>query len=321
MVGSSTPLSASSIRRPRSSAAKTRRRLALGLLFASPWLIGFCLFTLYPVIASGYFSLTYYDLLNPPHWIGLENYRLLFADGTFQTSLSNTLWLVAIRMPLVLALGFAMALLLNTRLKGMAFFRITLYLPNLLPPVAAAVLWLFVLDPRNGFLNNLLGEFGITGPNWLIDPSWTKPGLLLLELSGSGSIMIIFLAGLRGIPIHLYEAAHVDGAGPLARFRHITLPLVSPVILYAVVTGTIAAFQYFTQAFVLGGGDASVGTLGGPQQSLLFYGLYLYESAFGFLKMGYASAMAWLLFLLAGAVTAALFFLSRRMVYYEGILR
>jgi multiple sugar transport system permease protein len=278
-------------------------------------------FTLYPILASAYFSLNYYDLLNPPSWIGLENYRQLMADGTFQTALSNTVWLVAIRMPLVLGLGFGLALLLNTRLRGMAFFRIALYLPNLLPPVAAAVLWLFVLDPRNGFLNSLLAELGVTGPNWLQDPSWTKPGLLLLELSGSGSVMIIFLAGLRGIPIHLYEAAHVDGAGPWARFRHVTLPLSSSVILYAVVTGTIAAFQYFTQAFVLGGGDAAGGTLGGPQQSLLFYGLYLYESAFGFLKMGYASAMAWLLFLLAGAVTAVLFFLSRRMVYYEGVLR
>lgn len=321
MAGASTRQAAAMVRKPHSSGAKARRRLALGLLFASPWLIGFFIFTLYPIIASGYFSLNYYDLLNPPNWVGLENYRQLVNDGMFQTSLTNTLWLVAIRMPLVLGLGFALALLLNSRLKGMAFFRIALYLPNLLPPVAASVLWLFVLDPRNGFLNNLLSGMGITGPNWLNDPSWTKPGLLLLELSGSGSVMIIFLAGLRGIPSHLYEAAQVDGAGPLARFRHITLPLVSPVILYSVVTGTIAAFQYFTQAFVLGGGDAAGGTLGGPGQSLLFYGLYLYESAFGFLKMGYASAMAWLLFLLAGAVTAVLFFLSRRVVYYEGILR
>ena len=183
------------------------------------------------------------------------------------------------------------------------------------------MLWLFILDPRNGFLQNLLSEFGVSGPNWLNDPAWTKPGLLLLELSGSGGVMIIFLAGLRGIPGHLYEAAQVDGAGVLARFRHVTLPMISPIILYSIVTGTIAAFQYFTQAFVLGGGSADEGNLGGPQQSLLFYGLYLYESAFGFLKMGYASAMAWLLFLLTGAVTAVLFLVSRKAVYYEGVLR
>jgi multiple sugar transport system permease protein len=307
--------------RPRRARAATWRRLALGLLFASPWLIGFTIFTLYPILASAYYSLNYYDLLNPPTWIGLQNYQQLAQDGMFQTALANTLWLVGVRMPLVLVLGFMLALLLNHRLKGISFFRTALYLPNLLPPVAAAVLWLFILDPREGFLHNLLAQVGISSPNWLNDPAWTKPGLLLLELSGSGAVMIIFLAGLRGIPTQLYEAAQVDGAGALARFRHVTLPLLSPIIFYSVVTGTIAAFQYFTQAFVLGGGDAAGGTLGGPQQSLLFYGLYLYENAFGFLKMGYASAMAWLLFLLAGAVTAALFLASRKVVYYEGILR
>jgi multiple sugar transport system permease protein len=309
------------VRQSRFSSARTWRRLGLGLLFASPWLIGFLIFTLYPILASAYYSLHYYDLLNPPTWVGLGNYQQLSTDGLFQTSLQNTLWLVGVRMPLVLILGFSLALLLNHRLKGMAFFRTALYLPNLVPPVATAVLWLFILDPRNGFLQNLLSEFGVSGPNWLNDPAWTKPGLLLLELSGSGGVMIIFLAGLRGIPIHLYEAAQVDGAGTLARFRHVTLPMISPIILYSVVTGTIAAFQYFTQAFVLGGGSADDGNLGGPQQSLLFYGLYLYENAFGFLKMGYASAMAWLLFLLTGAVTAALFLISRKAVYYEGILR
>ncbi len=307
--------------KPRSRAAASWRRLAVGLLFASPWLIGFSIFTLYPILATAYYSLNYYDLFTPPRWVGLQNYQQLASDATFWTSLSNTLWLVGVRMPLVLVLGFVLALLLNHRLKGMAFFRTALYLPNLLPPVAAAVLWLFILDPREGFLHNLLAQFGLGSPNWLNDPSWTKPGLLLLELLGSGSVMIIFLAGLRGIPNHLYEAAQVDGAAALARFRYITLPMISPIILYTVVTGTIAAFQYFTQAFVLGGGDASGGTLGGPQQSLLFYGLYLYESAFGFLKMGYASAMAWLLFVLAGAVTALLFFISRNVVYYEGVLR
>jgi multiple sugar transport system permease protein len=305
----------------RSSTARARRQLAIGLLFASPWLIGFFAFTLYPILASFYVSLTDDDLLTPARWVGLTNYSQLVHDSMFQTALGNTLWLVLIRMPLVLIVGFSLALLLNSRLKGMGFFRITLYLPNFLPPVAAAVLWLFVLDPRNGFLNDLLTAFHIHGPNWLNDPSWTKPGLLLLEVSGSGGIMIIFLAGLRGIPQHLYEAAEIDGAGALARFRHVTLPLVSPVILYSVVTGTITAFQYFTQAFVLGGGDAASGNLGGPQQSLLFYGLYLYESAFGFLKMGYASAMAWLLFLLAGTATAILFLASRRLVYYEGMVR
>jgi len=302
-------------------AAKTWRRLAIGLLFASPWLIGFSIFTLYPVLATAFYSLNYYDLFNPPTWVGLQNYQQLFTDHTFWTSLDNTLWLVVVRMPLVLILGFVLALLLNHRRTGMSFFRTALYVPNLLPPVATAVLWLFILDPRDGFLHNLLAQFGATGPNWLNDPAWTKPGLLLLELSGAGSIMIIFLAGLRSIPHHLYEAAQVDGAGFLSRFRYITVPMLSPIMLYAVVTGTIAAFQYFTQAFVLGGGDAAGGTLGGPQQSLLFYGLYLYESAFGFLKMGYASAMAWLLFLLAGAVTAALFLISRNVVYYEGVVR
>jgi multiple sugar transport system permease protein len=309
------------VRTSRFGSVRTWRHLGLGLLFASPWLIGFLIFTLYPILASAYYSLQYYDLLNPPTWVGLGNYQQLSTDGLFQASLQNTLWLVVVRMPLVLILGFSLALLLNHRLKGMSFFRTALYLPNLVPPVATAVLWLFILDPRNGFLQNLLSEFGVSGPNWLNDPAWTKPGLLLLELSGSGGVMIIFLAGLRGIPIHLYEAAQVDGAGALARFRHVTLPMISPIILYSVVTGTIAAFQYFTQAFVLGGGSADEGNLGGPQQSLLFYGLYLYENAFGFLKMGYASAMAWLLFLLTGAVTAALFLISRKAVYYEGILR
>jgi multiple sugar transport system permease protein len=297
------------------------RRLAVGLLFASPWLIGFLVFTLYPILASAYYSLHYYDLLTPPAWLGLGNYQQLLSDDLFRLSLGNTLFMVVVRMPAVLLLGFGMALVLNMRLRGLKFFRTAFYLPNLLPPVATAALWLFVLDPKNGFLNNLLGLFNITGPNWLHDAAWTKPGLMLLELWGAGGVMIIFLAGLRGIPAHLYEAAAIDGAGMWARFRHVTLPQISPVILYNVVIGTIGAFQYFTQAYVLGGGDALDGNLGGPQQSLLFYGLYLYENAFGFLKMGYASAMAWLLFLLAAAVTALLFYLSRNVVYYEGILR
>jgi len=295
--------------------------LVVGLLFAAPWLVGFLIFTLYPILASAYYSLHYYDLLNPPSWLGLGNYQQLLGDDLFRLALANTLFMVAVRMPAVLALGFGMALLLNMRLRGLTFFRTAVYLPNLLPPVATAVLWLFVLDPRNGFLNDFLSLFGVSGPNWLNDPRWTKPGLMLLELWGAGGVMIIFLAGLRGIPAHLYEAAAIDGAGLWARFRSVTLPQMSPVILYNVVTGTIGAFQYFTQAYVLGGGDALDGNLGGPQQSLLFYGLYLYENAFGYLKMGYASAMAWLLFLLAAAVTAVLFFLARKVVYYEGALR
>jgi multiple sugar transport system permease protein len=305
----------------RGARRRTARRLAVGLLFASPWLIGFLVFTVYPILASAWYSLHYYDLLNPPTWLGPGNYQQLLGDDLFHLALLNTLFMVFVRMPAVLLLGFALALVLNLRLKALKFYRTAFYLPNLLPPVATAILWLFVLDPKNGFLNSFLALFGITGPNWLVDAAWTKPGLMLLELWGAGGVMIIFLAGLRGIPLHLYEAAAIDGAGLWARFRHVTLPQVSPVILYSVVTGTIGAFQYFTQAYVLGGGDAIDGNLGGPQQSLLFYGLYLYENAFGYLKMGYASAMAWLLFLLAAAVTVLLFYLSRNLVYYEGMLR
>jgi multiple sugar transport system permease protein len=287
-----------------------RRRLRNALLFLSPWLIGLVVFTAYPIGASFYYSLTDFRVLQPPRWQGVANYRtLLFEDEYFwRYAVSNTIYMF-LELPLAIALGVALALLLNQRLRGMAFFRTAFYIPSIVPTVASAMLWLWVLNPQYGLANTALQGIGLRPREWLADPGWSKPSFILMDLWAVGGGMVIYLAALQGIPEHLYEAAALDGVNAWQRLRHITLPMMSPVIFFNVIMGVIGTFQYFTQTFIM--------TRGGPELSTLFYALYLFQNAFEYFKMGYACAMAWLLFLVTLVATLVVFRSSARWVYYE----
>jgi multiple sugar transport system permease protein len=287
------------------------RETRIGLLFAAPWLIGFTVFFAYPVLASFYYSLCTYDAIRPAQFIGLENYRkLFFEDDLFWKSLGNTLFMIVFGLPLSLAASLIIAILLNQKLKGIAFYRTLFYLPSITPVVATSILWLWLLNPEMGLINLGLEKIGISGPAWLTDPAWSKPALVLMGLWGAGGGMVIYLAALQDIPESLYEAAALDGARTFARFFYITLPMLTPVILFNLIMGLIGTFQYFTQAYVM--------TSGGPQDSTTFYALHLFNKAFLDFKMGYASAMAWVLFVITLAAALLVFRTSARWVYYSG---
>ena len=294
--------------------ARDRRNFRTGMLFLLPWTIGFLTFTLYPMAASFVYSFSIYHSKRPLEWVGLQNYVNLFADDLFWKSLANTLYMVGIGVPLILLLSFTCAILLNLKVRGQSFYRVVYFLPSIVPTVAGTILWLWLLNPQVGLVNTILAKVGINGPNWMHDPNWSKPGLILLGLWGMGGTIMIYLSGLQDVPVSLIEAAELDGANWWHKLRHITIPMVSPITLFNLITGVIAAFQYFAQAYVVGGGDS----LGQPLQSTLFYSVYLYQSAFLFLKMGYASAMAWVLFVIILICTLLLFKISDRFTYYAG---
>lgn len=284
-----------------------------GYLFALPWLLGFTAFTAGPILMSLVYSFCRYNVLEPAAWVGLENYRrLLFHDPLFWKALANTAYML-LGLPLGMAAGLAIALLLNTRVRGLKIYRTIFYLPAIVPVVASSLLWLWVLNPTNGLINSLLRLTGVDQPPlWLHSSSWllgAKAAILLMGLWGAGGGMIIWLAGLKGIPAHLYEAAEMDGAGPVRCFWHITLPMLSPYIFFNLVMGVIGTMQVFSQAFIMTGG--------GPDDSTLFYAFYLFNHAFSYFNMGYASAMAWLLFIVVILLTLLQMWVSKRWVYYE----
>jgi multiple sugar transport system permease protein len=310
-------------RRARRKAAWRRRGLVLGLM--SPWLVGFTVFFGYPLVSSAYLSLTHYDLLSSPRWVGLANYRFLFEqDQQVWPAVRNTLWLMAIAVPLQVLFAFGVALMLTRARRGVGFFRTVFYLPALAPPVAATLGFVYLLNPATGPVNVILGHLGIEGPLWFNSPTWSKPSLALLGMWGVGNLMIIFLAALIDVPRHLYESALIDGAGPLQRLRWVTLPTISPVILFAVVIGVIESLQYFTQAYVaasIATGQAaseSAVNLGYPENSTLFYPVLLYTQGFRYFNMGYASAMAMLLLAVALTITLLILRSSRLWVFYQG---
>lgn len=290
-----------------------RRDLRNGLLFVSPWLVGLSVFTLYPIFASFYYSFTVYDIVSPPQFTGLANYRdLLTNDPLFWKAVRNTLYYVVIAVPLYLTTALTVALLLNIKLRGMAVYRTLFFLPSIVPDVASAMLWAWILNPQFGLLNGALRAMGIPTLGWLTDPTWSKPSLILIGLWTFGGSMVIFLAALQDVPEALYEAAELDGAGVLRKIWNVTLPMVTPTIFFNLVLGMIGAFQYFTTAFVLSQGS------GGPASSTLFYSLLLYNNAFSYFKMGYSSAMAWLLFAFVFLLTWITFKSANYWVYYEG---
>jgi len=261
----------------------TRRNFRLGMLFIAPWTIGFLAFTLYPMLASLYFSFTDYRFRGASQWVGLDNYLQLFRDRLFWTALGNTAYMVVVGVPILLVFSFVCAVLLNLKVRGQSFYRVVYFLPSIVPVIASTMLWLWILSPNSGILNSFLGIFGLRGPNWFHDPAWSKPALILMGLWGTGSTIIIYLSGLQDVPVSLLEAAELDGASWLQRLWHVTIPMVSPITLFNLITGVIGMFQYFSQAYVFGAAVATVGNaIGAPLNSTLFYSVYLYQNGFLF---------------------------------------
>ena len=286
-----------------------RQEYAAGYLFASPWLAGFLVLGGGPILFSLVMSFCEYDVFSPPQFAGFHNYVELFRDDPlFYKSLWNTLYMV-MGVPVGMAVGLAIALLLNVEIRGVALYRTFFYLPAIMPAVAASLLWIWIFNPQEGVLNVLLAHLGIQGPAWLQDANWSKPALILMGLWGAGGGMVVWIAGLKGIPAHLYEAARLDGAGPVRCFWNITLPMLSPYLLFNLIMGLIGTFQLFTQAYIM--------TQGGPVDSTLFYTYGLFNYAFRYMRMGYASAMAWVLFAIVLLLTVIQLRLSKRWVHYE----
>jgi multiple sugar transport system permease protein len=289
------------------------RKISLfGLLFALPWIIGLVLFHAYPLIMSAYYSLTSYSILEPGEWVGFNNYSTLFQDEVFWISIYNTLYFTFIFVPLSIVIGVILALLLNLKIKGQGFYRTLFFMPSLVPPVATTIIWLWLLNPQFGLVNYWLDQFGISGPPWIGSEIWSKPSLILMSLWGTGQAVVIYLAGLQDVPQEYYDAAHVDGASAWQRTKHITLPLLTPVIFFNLIMGTIGALQNFVLPYTLTNGR------GTPANSMMFYVMYLYQNGFGYLKMGYASAMAWILFLIVVILTALIFITQKHWVHYQG---
>jgi multiple sugar transport system permease protein len=298
-------------KRARRGVGKLHRREAIdGFLMASPWMIGFILFTAGPMLAAVYLGLTQWDIITKPVFVGFQNYVTMFTqDDLFPQSLKVTVTYTLMSVPLHIVFGFILASLLNAKVPLQSFFRAMYYLPSVLPLVATAVLWSWILNPEFGLLNYALHLIGIQGPGWLTDEGWALPAIVLMNLQFLGITFVIMLAGLQRVPQELYEAAGLDGAGRWALVRHITLPLMSPVVFFAVIININNSFQTFTQAYVM--------TNGGPENATLFYMLYLYNNAFRLFQMGYASALAWILFLVIVAATIVQFRLSRLWVHAD----
>lgn len=280
-----------------------------GWLFITPWLLGFLFFTAGPMIGSAVISFLDWEILTPPTWVGLTNFRQMATDPLFRLSLYNTAYYTFIGVPIYLVAALLMALVLNLHLRGITFYRTIFFLPSLTPAVANALLWVWIFSPDFGLANYFLQAVGLPPQKWLFDVNLAKPSLILMGLWGIGSQMIIFLAGLQGISQTLYEAASIDGANEWRRFWSITLPMLSPTLFFNLVIGIIGSFQVFTTAYIA--------TQGGPQNATLFYVLYLWRNGFDYFKMGYASALAWVLLLIVLALTMLQFGLARRLVYYE----
>lgn len=283
-----------------------------GWLFISPWIVGLVVFFAIPVISSLYYSFTTYSILQPGEFVGFKNYIDLFHDNLFWKSMYNTIYFAVFFVPLSIIFGVALALMLNMKVKGQGIYRTIFFLPTLVPEVALAVLWLWLLNPGFGLVNAVLDYVGINGPSWLGSEFWSKPSLIFMSLWGIGQAVIIYLAGLGDISDEYYEAAEVDGASWFQKTFNITLPLLTPVIFYNLVMGMIGAFQQFTLPYTLTQGT------GKPNNSLTFYVSYLYDNGFQYFKMGYGSAMAWILFIIIMALTALVFWSSKRWVHYQG---
>lgn len=294
-----------------------RHSLKNGLAFTALWFVGLGVFTVYPVLASLYYSFCDYSVLQAPVWSGLENFQRMAGDEVFWKSLKNTLLYAAMALPAGMVVSLGLALLLNTGVRGMPVFRTIFYLPAIVPVVASSMLWLWIFNGKVGLLNwalkPVLALFGQSPPAWLGDPTWSKPALALMSLWGVGNSMVIYLAGLQDVPQELYESAEIDGANWWRRLWHITVPLLSPVLYFNLIMGIIGSLQVFTIVFVMTGNAD-----GNPARSTLFYALYLFSTAFYDMRMGYASAMAWVLFLMIVGLTVVATKLTEKRIHYAG---
>lgn len=290
--------------------SESRREGMYFYLFIMPWLIGFAVFAMYPILASLYYSFTDYDIISKPTFIGLDNFKELFQDELFYKSISVTLKYTFISVPLSLILSLLFAMLINQKVPARGFFRTAMYFPSMVSGVSMSLLWFWVFNPEIGFLNYILSWFGVKGPAWLLDENYALWALIIMSFWGMGTGMLIFLAGLQGVPASLLEAARLDGAGRWKTFWNVTFPMISPVFLFQLIMSVIESFQVFTQAYVM--------TQGGPNYSTRFYVYNLYVSAFKDFRLGYASAMAWLLLIAILIVTIIIMKTSNRYVYYEG---
>ncbi|HJQ95772.1 MAG TPA: sugar ABC transporter permease [Acidimicrobiia bacterium] len=294
-----------------------RANLRLGLLFISPWIIGFLAFLAYPLYYTLRISFTRFSGFGEATWIGLANYERMLTDNLFWKSLGNTLYYTALAVPIGVVVAMVLALAMNQRLREVSIYRGALFLPSILPLFAVSFIFIALMDPIRGIFNQILGVFGIPSINWFADPRYAKIALVLLAQLGAGQIALIFLAGLKGIPATLYEAAEIDGAGAWTKFWNITLPLMTPIILYDIILGLSLGLQAFTQAYVIGAGPA--GSVGNPANSTLFYVLYLYLNAFRYSQMGYAAALGWVLFIVTFLLALLVFRWARGWVHYETV--
>jgi multiple sugar transport system permease protein len=288
-----------------------RRRLMMGLAFVSPWIIGFAAFYAYPFFATLDYSFTTFTGVGNPTYIGFANYTALFHDHMFLTALFNTFYYTAIEVPLSTVVAIGLALLLNLNVRGRAIYRTLFYLPSIVPVVASSLIFVWIFQPSFGVVNSLLSDVHVQGPAWFFSIAWSKPSFILLGLWGLGQPMVIYLAALQGVPREMYEVAALEGAGPIQRLRNVTLPMISPVILFNVIMSLVLSIQYFTQAQVIESPPGS------PGSSTMFFVIYYYEQAFQDLHLGYASAMAFMLFILVLVVTIVLLKSSSGWVYYE----
>jgi len=310
----------------------TKKEVKAGLLFASPWLVGFCVFLAYPLIASIYYSFCDYSVLKPPVWVGGDNYRMLMHDELFWTALKNTLIFAAMALPCSMLTAIILAMLLNAKVKGMAIYRTIFFIPSLVPQVSLAVLWMWILNGEHGVLNPVLDSVvnfvpnkllnpllhvvhrapvHIDMPNWMGSTTWSKPSLVVMGIWGVGNAVLIYLASLQDVPQQLIEASELDGANGWQKTRHVTLPMISPVILFNGIMTIIGTLQVFTTPYIMfPNGD--------PAHATYFYTMYLYDNAFRYHKMGYASAMGWIMFLIIFALTMLSVRLSEKHVYYQG---
>lgn len=283
----------------------------VGLIFTMPWILGLLVFYAYPLLSSIYYGFTSYSILSPGEFVGLENYKELASDTVFLKSVSNTLIFTVMSVPVNILLGIAIALLLNANIAGRGIYRTIFFIPTLVPVVATATVWKWILNSNYGLLNNIIGVFGIDPIPWLASAQWSKISLVIISAWGIGQAIVVNLSGLQDISREYYEAADIDGANAFQKARRITLPLLTPVIFYNVVMGMINALQIFTLPYTITRGEGS------PTHSLTFYVMYLYNNAFGYMKMGYASAMAWILFVIILLMTLLVFRSSKKWVHYQ----
>jgi multiple sugar transport system permease protein len=289
------------------------RNFLTAMLFISPFIVGFIVFNLYPILMSFYYSFTNFNILQKASWVGFDNYTKLASDPLIWKSILNTGYMIVIGIPLITICSLLIAVLLNVKIPGAGLFRTIIYMPAVVPPVATALLFTWILNPNYGLINVILGWFNISGPGWLGDTNWSKPAIMLMVLWTMGNVMVLYLAALREVPEDLYEAAQIDGANKIQMFFHVTIPEISPVIFFNVISGIIAFTQFFTQVYVVNSTVNGVSALGAPNHSTLFYAVYLYQNGFAFFKMGYASAMAWILLIISVIATWA-------MLKYSGTL-